>query len=578
MFNIPVYVVNNFFNFIFYFCKPYILLILVQIILSFISNYCLFTLLNNSINNLIELYNMPLNTTIFKFIFIKILWLLGIWLIGQVCLVISNFIQAFIYPKIEKNARVSGFNIIQNVPVSYLYTYSDGFLENNITYAADSITSVVQNIFEDILPNILIIIVNLYNIYKYSIHLGILSTFTTLLYLFILFILAKYKLIPYARKYANSSSQRTNTFIESIHNRSLNYIYNLKDLFLQKIDNASKYEEKQFIKSRIWSAIGVFIREQMFFIFQGIAFLMYMLYLTMNNLLNVHNIKELLVLNMAILMSQFFISNVLVDLLERYGEGSQGVLLYKELYSYIINYHDRNRNGLYIENGIQSIEFINVSLSHQNIKILENVSFSIQGGTVLMLSGPSGCGKTTLVNILAGVYTNYTGIITINGINIKEYAPISLLDNIAYIMQGTNLFEGTILSNIILNKENINISNIEKMSQDFNIKNIYKGVGVNGYGLSGGEKQRVYILRGIVALDLKEWPNNKLIIADEIAANLDKENAIIVLNKIKSIAKKNNSIMIIIEHSPFANAYADKSLIFQKRIDSDTYEVIQDVK
>lgn len=578
MLNVPIYIVNNFINFIIYFCKPYIILIIVQVGLSFIANYGLFTGLANKMNEIGDIIALPYFRE--RHIIKIVISLLIIWFVSQLCLVASNFIQAYIYPKIEKNARVVGFNIVQHVPVAYLSTYSDGYLENNITYASDSITAVVQNVFEDIIPNLLVIGVNIYAMFKLSKHLGLLILLSTITYFIILYFLARYRLVPAANKYAHSSSQRTNVFINLLNNRILNHVYNLKQLFLEKIEETTNNEQNAFINSRWWSAIGVLIRENIFFIFHGLVFILGGIYLVKHRLIPGNIIKELLVLNIAILASQFTICSVIVDLLERYGEGSHGVSMYKHLYQYILEYQSRNKNGIDIMNGVHSIDIKNLSLSHNNIKILNNVNLSISESSVVMFSGPSGCGKTTLVNIISGIYHHYTGDVLINNINIKEYKPDSLLNNISYIIQGTYLVEGTILSNIILDKQDVDMKQLEHQAENFNLYNLNKHVGVNGMGLSGGEKQRLCILRGI--MQTFNYSDNqkhgKLIIADELTTNLDYNNANIAMKKMKDIANKNKSIMLVIEHSQLAHEHVDRIFTFIKKENSDIYEVVSSDK
>ena len=107
------------------------------------------------------------------------------------------------------------------------------------------------------------------------------------------------------------------------------------------------------------------------------------------------------------------------------------------------------------------IKFEKVGKSYKEKKILQDISFDIDDGTITTIIGESGCGKTTTLKMINRLIEPSTGIITINGENIKRKNPIKLRRNIGYVIQQTGLFPHmTVRENIEL------ISKIEGKRQN----------------------------------------------------------------------------------------------------------------
>ena len=132
---------------------------------------------------------------------------------------------------------------------------------------------------------------------------------------------------------------------------------------------------------------------------------------------------------------------------------------------------------------------------------MQDISFDIDNGTITTIIGESGCGKTTTLKMINRLIEPSTGIITINGENIKRKNPIKLRRNIGYVIQQTGLFPHmTVRENIEL------ISKIEgKRQNEIHERTLemMKMVSLNPEDfldrypseLSGGQQQRVGIAR-----------------------------------------------------------------------------------
>lgn len=192
------------------------------------------------------------------------------------------------------------------------------------------------------------------------------------------------------------------------------------------------------------------------------------------------------------------------------------------------------------------------------IKAVDDVSFNIEQGEVLLIMGPSGSGKTTLLTVLGGLLTATSGNISINGFDITKHKTANLSDfrlkNIGFIFQSFNLLESlTALENVEIVLE---FGGKNKHQKRIIATDILTRLGLaNRLGylpskLSGGEKQRVSIAR---ALSL----NPQLILADEPTANLDSKHGHEVMEILRLIAKEKNKTVVIVSHDQRITDIAD---------------------
>lgn len=205
--------------------------------------------------------------------------------------------------------------------------------------------------------------------------------------------------------------------------------------------------------------------------------------------------------------------------------------------------------GTKILNGIQNIEFRDVSLSYDGLNtILDKISFNVEKPMQVAIVGKSGAGKTSLVNLLPRFYEISNGNILVNGTDYREYKLDELRNNIAYVFQEPVIFEKTILENIKFgNNENISIEQIEELCKKIGLHNKIEQL-PNGYDtvinsktdlLSYGEKQLLSFARAILK-------NADLIILDEVTSNLDLEFEEYIMKATKEIL--NNKISFVIAH------------------------------
>ena len=201
----------------------------------------------------------------------------------------------------------------------------------------------------------------------------------------------------------------------------------------------------------------------------------------------------------------------------------------------IMNIEKEKKTGISFEKGVEKIDFNHVDFRYGNrTLVLRDFTFSVDKGQRIALVGESGCGKSTAAKMIMGLYFSEKGKVKINDIEIQELSSLFLRKQIAYVPQTTFLFSDTIRNNLLLGKDETNLSQdyIEKVldiCQCQFIKKMAFGIDSvleeNGSNLSGGQKQRIAIARALLG-------KPSVLILDESTSALDAVSEYKILEEI----------------------------------------------
>ena len=206
------------------------------------------------------------------------------------------------------------------------------------------------------------------------------------------------------------------------------------------------------------------------------------------------------------------------------------------------------------------IEFDSVHFSYEDKKVLENITFGIEEGTSNAIVGYSGSGKTTLFNLITRLIDPSSGLIKLNGVNIKDFCLNDLRSFISVVRQDGMVFDETILENIRFGKptasdgeirEAAKMAYVDEFTNDLKY-GLNTVVGPRGSTLSGGQRQRISIARAF----LRASP---LLLLDEPTSALDSKSEELIQKSLSNLAK--HSTTITIAHRLSTIVDSDKVLV-----------------
>ena len=209
------------------------------------------------------------------------------------------------------------------------------------------------------------------------------------------------------------------------------------------------------------------------------------------------------------------------------------------------------------ETEILRVEHVVKSYENQQ-PVLNDISFSIQSGEVVVIVGPSGCGKSTFLRCLNMLEPIDSGSIFLEGREASRNSKNvhQIREDIGMVFQSYDLFpHKNIIDNILLAPLKVQKRNRKEAEQE--AEELLKRVGLldkkHAYPrqLSGGQKQRVAIVRSLIM-------HPKVLLLDEITAALDPEMVREVLQVVLELAKEGMTMLIVTHEMEFAKAVADR--------------------
>jgi len=245
-------------------------------------------------------------------------------------------------------------------------------------------------------------------------------------------------------------------------------------------------------------------------------------------------------------------------------------------------------NVIIIKDFKGSIQLNNVNFSYNGIPALQNINLDIQQGMSVGLIGSPGSGKSTLLKLIPRFYDIDSGIISLDGHDIKMLPLKTLRNNVGIVPQDISLFPITIRENIAYNKPTAEFSEIIRAAKIADIHSFIETL-QNGYdtivsergaNLSGGQKQRIAIARALIS-------NPPILLLDDPTASVDfttemrinkalktvtqDRTTLISTNRVSSLIK--TDLILVMENGNIVNKGTHYSLLKTSTIYQELYHI-----
>ena len=414
-----------------------------------------------------------------------------------------------------------------------------GKLQARIDQGVSSLSRTVQNFFIDLLPLFTSALLALILMFIANVYVGLVALGIVPVYFWITYRQAR-RLKGWRREmrsHLETKSQGIKNIIDSIN---VIKSFNREQIEGQKqLDIQNQVTENQMKTRRVafyYNGIKSFVRQV-----GTVLVIILTAYLVLKGYPGMTIGK--------IMYHVMLFSNVIAPItqLQRIFDDVNDALIYAEgFFGILDSEQDIEPSGSYKPEQIHgNFELKNVDFTYPNgTQALFNVNMKIEPGKITALVGLSGAGKSTIVNLLDKFYEPQVGVITLDGVDLREYDTQDLRENIGLVLQKNHIFDGTIEENILYGNPNATHEEVIEAAKKSHLYDqimaLPKQFQHNAADLSGGQQQRVAIAR----MFLK---NPAIIFLDEPTASLDAIATEQIKNSIDAIKK--DRTVIIISHS-----------------------------
>lgn len=213
----------------------------------------------------------------------------------------------------------------------------------------------------------------------------------------------------------------------------------------------------------------------------------------------------------------------------------------------------------------KDIELNNVSFRYTGADafVFQDLNLVIPYQKTTAIVGASGSGKTTLLKLITKFYEPNQGDIKIGSTDMKNISPRFWRDHCGVVMQESYVFNDTIANNIAIGEDTIDKQKLRKAIEIANIQGFIESlplsyntkIGNEGIGVSGGQKQRLFIARAV-------YKSPEYIFFDEATSALDANNEKIIIENLEQFFKGKTAI--VIAHRLSTVKHADKIIVLDK--------------
>ena len=423
---------------------------------------------------------------------------------------------------------------LHKISLNKLQMYDIGYLNESINSDSNSITMFFLSLLINAISNGLLLILSLFILCSISLTIGLMLLLFISIYI-IFYLYFRNKLILKSETFKNARSSFFSALLEQFTNIKFIKQHALEDLYRNRL----KKDFKIFFKE----ALDV---QQFFYLYSSADKILE----TIANFC-IYILGGISVINGTMSIGAFTI------ILNFYGRIISSIKYFVSMgkeyqdnnvsYKRLLGYWDipEQTHGDEVIDNITSISCKHLSFYRNNQQILREFNGAFYKGNIYCIQGENGSGKTTLIDLITGLYSDeYDGEILYNDIDIKKLNMVKLRQKrVSLLEQSPYLIEGSSKDNIHLTEEHCDNKYYSRM-----IKKEIGTISNNGEGISGGERQKIGILRALSK-------QSDLLVFDEPTSALDQESKTVFFEILTEIKKE--KIIIFISHDKEIDDIAD---------------------
>ncbi|MBS6042716.1 MAG: ABC transporter ATP-binding protein/permease [Clostridium baratii] len=341
------------------------------------------------------------------------------------------------------------------------------------------------------------------------------------------------------KNYWNNYSNLGETFLENLQGLTTLKVFNIDEIRHEKMNKEAESFRKITMKVLSMQLNSITVMDLIAFGGAALGSIVSLIAFKNGQI----NLGQTIII--ILLSSEFFIPLRLLG--SFFHVAMNGVAASDKIFE-LLDSKEREKN---IIEDISDLDKININLNDVTFSydskrdVLKNVSLNIKNKGFTAIVGRSGSGKSTIANLLLNTYEVNKGEIMFNNTNLNNISFDDIYEKIMLINTNSYIFNGTILDNLKIAKEDLTDNEIQYALELSNLKSFVDGlkdgintkVGEGGSLLSGGQKQRLALARAVLS-------NREIYIFDEATSNVDVESEEIILDAINKLAKEKTVIVI----------------------------------
>lgn len=212
---------------------------------------------------------------------------------------------------------------------------------------------------------------------------------------------------------------------------------------------------------------------------------------------------------------------------------------------------------------IEDIDCSAVSFSYRegNAPSVQNVNFHAAEGDCIRLEGVNGSGKSSIIKLLTKEYETYSGMITINGIDLRRIKKESLLERTLVLSQDEPLLNETIFDylRIVSHRPECSDEQIEAVLSQLNLGDVPERIENNGGNLSNGQRKKLLMAKLMLGKESKD-----LILLDEVDSGLDVHSRELYESYVNDLIDEKKYIIMVVQHSRNSAIHYTKSVLLSE--------------